>query len=140
MTDRTVGRLWVRYLKVREERVQSASEGEKSEEWLEMERESGRLRDRLVTNYSPLVKYVASRLGARVPGVVEQEDIISWGVLGLLDAVETYDPDFAGLSSTICLARTGSRAACALRRSRPLPPGCPRNSGARRRRARSPSK
>ncbi len=43
MTDRTVGRLWVRYLKVRGELVQSASEGEKSEEWLEMGRESGRL-------------------------------------------------------------------------------------------------
>ncbi len=96
MTDRTVGRLWMRYLKVRGELLQSASEGEKSEEYLEMEREAGRLRDRLVINYSPLVKYVASRVGARVPGVVEQEDMISWGVLGLLDAVETYDPDRTG--------------------------------------------
>ncbi len=94
--DRTLGRLWVRYLKVRGELLYSASEGERSEEWLEMEREAGRLRDRLVINYSPLVKYVASRVGARVPGVVEQEDMISWGVLGLLDAVETYDPDRTG--------------------------------------------
>lgn len=94
--DRTLGRLWIRYLKVRGELLQSASEGEKSEEWLEMEREGGRLRDRLVINYSPLVKYVASRVEARVPGVVEQEDMISWGVLGLLDAVETYDPDRVG--------------------------------------------
>ncbi len=86
----------MRYLKVRGELLQGASEGEKSEEGLEMEREAGRLRDRLVINYSPLVKYVASRVGARVPGVVEQEDMISWGVLGLLDAVETYDPDRAG--------------------------------------------
>ncbi|MDQ3636796.1 MAG: hypothetical protein M3426_02205, partial [Actinomycetota bacterium] len=96
MTDRTVGRLWMRYLKVRGELLQSASEGEKSEKYLEMEREAGRLRDRLVINYSPLVKYVASRVGARVPRVVEQEDMISWGVLGLLDAVETYDPDRTG--------------------------------------------
>ncbi|MBA4115354.1 MAG: FliA/WhiG family RNA polymerase sigma factor [Rubrobacter sp.] len=96
MMDRTLGRLWMRYLKVRGELLQGASEGEKSEEGLEMEREAGRLRDRLVINYSPLVKYVASRVGARVPGVVEQEGMISWGVLGLLDAVETYDPDRAG--------------------------------------------
>ncbi len=94
--DRTLGRLWVRYLKVRGELLYSASEGERSEEWLEMEREAGRLRDRLVINYSPLVKYVASRVGARVPRVVEQEDMISWGLLGLLDAVETYDPDRTG--------------------------------------------
>lgn len=96
MTDRTLGRLWVRYLEVRGELLHSASEDERSEGWLEMEREAGRLRDRLVINYSPLVKYVASRIGARMPRVVEQEDMISWGVLGLLDAVETYDPDRTG--------------------------------------------
>src|SRR3989337_2014844 len=62
----------------------------------EAERESGQLRDRLVVNYSPLVKYVANRVGARVPGSVEQEDMVSWGVLGLLDAIETYDPDHPG--------------------------------------------
>src|SRR5215210_1644282 len=62
----------------------------------EAERQAGQLRDRLVVNYSPLVKYVANRVGARVPGAVEQEDMISWGVLGLLDAIETYDPDRPG--------------------------------------------
>lgn len=62
----------------------------------EAERQEGQLRGRLVINYSPLVKYVASRVGARVPGAVEQEDMISWGILGLLDAIETYDPDRPG--------------------------------------------
>jgi RNA polymerase sigma factor FliA len=75
VTERTVRLLWKRYLE---------------------ERESGQLRDRLIVNYSPLVKYVANRVGARVPGVVEQEDMVSWGVLGLLDAIETYDPDHPG--------------------------------------------
>ncbi len=57
-----------------------------------MERQVGRLRDRLVVNYSPLVRYVAGRVRARLTVMVEQEDMISWGVLGLLEAIETYDP------------------------------------------------
>ena len=40
-----------------------------------------------------MVKYVASRVGARLTSVVDLEDMISWGVLGLLNAVETYDPE-----------------------------------------------
>ena len=56
------------------------------------ERELKGLRDRLVVNYSPLVKYVAGRISARMTGPVDREDVLSWGVLGLLDAVETYDP------------------------------------------------
>lgn len=91
MSGRTVGRLWARYLKLR------TGEGSSNEEaWREAKRQENQLRDRLVVNYSPLVKYVASRVGARVPGAVEQEDMISWGVLGLLDAIETYDPNRPG--------------------------------------------
>jgi len=56
------------------------------------ERELKGLRDRLVVNYSPLVKYVAGRISARMTGPLDREDVLSWGVLGLLDAVETYDP------------------------------------------------
>jgi len=56
------------------------------------ERELKGLRDRLVVNYSPLVRYVAGRISARMTGPLDREDVLSWGVLGLLDAVETYDP------------------------------------------------
>jgi RNA polymerase sigma factor FliA len=56
-----------------------------------------RLKNRLVVNYSPLVKYVAGRVGAGTTGKgVSYEDMFSWGVLGLLDAIETYDPDRPG--------------------------------------------
>jgi DNA-directed RNA polymerase specialized sigma subunit len=44
----------------------------------EAEREAGQLRDRLLVNYSPLVKYVAGRVGARMQGAIEQEDMISY--------------------------------------------------------------
>jgi RNA polymerase sigma factor FliA len=56
-----------------------------------------RLKNRLVVNYSPLVKYVAGRVRAGTTGKgVSYEDMVSWGVLGLLDAIETYDPDRPG--------------------------------------------
>jgi hypothetical protein len=95
VAGRTVGRLWTQYLKVREE-LRSGEGASDDEARREAERQEGQLRDRLVVNYSPLVKYVASRVGARVPGAVEQEDMISWGVLGLLSAIETYDPNREG--------------------------------------------
>ncbi|MDQ4043302.1 MAG: RNA polymerase sigma factor WhiG, partial [Actinomycetota bacterium] len=95
MTEPTVRRLWNRYLEARE-RIEANGELPNVTMRSETERESGQLRDRLVVNYSPLVKYVANRVGARVPGVVEQEDMVSWGVLGLLNAIETYDPDHPG--------------------------------------------
>ncbi len=92
-TGQTLGRLWGRYLKIREK----LAGGELADDArAELERQAGQARDRLVVNYSPLVKYVASRVGARMTGVVEQEDMISWGVLGLLDAIQTYDPDRPG--------------------------------------------
>lgn len=95
VAGRTVGRLWTQYLKVRKE-LRSGERPSDDEARREAERQEGQPRDRLVVNYSPLVKYVASRVGARVPGAVEQEDMISWGVLGLLPAIETYDPDREG--------------------------------------------
>ncbi len=93
MSGQTLGRLWARYLKVRNELDEGMAEGAARRE---TERQAGQLRARLVVNYSPLVKYVASRVGARMTSGVEQEDVISWGVLGLLDAIETYDPDRPG--------------------------------------------
>ncbi len=62
----------------------------------EVERQAGQLRDRLLVNYSPLVMYMASCFGARMPSSVDQENMISWGVVGLLDGIETYDPDRPG--------------------------------------------
>ena len=50
-------------------------------------------RDRLVLHYSPLVKYVAGRVRAGLPASVEQDDLISDGVLGLMGAIEHFDLD-----------------------------------------------
>lgn len=52
-----------------------------------------RLRNRLVLQYAPLVKYVAGRLGSRLPDSVDSEDLVSDGVLGLMDAIERFEPE-----------------------------------------------
>jgi RNA polymerase sigma factor FliA len=49
-------------------------------------------RERLILHYAPLVKYVAGRLGAGLPQSVEQADLVSNGMFGLMDALEKYDP------------------------------------------------
>ena len=52
-----------------------------------------RARERLVVAYSPLVKYVAGRMGSGLPGHVEESDLISYGLTGLISAIERFDLD-----------------------------------------------
>jgi RNA polymerase sigma factor for flagellar operon FliA len=58
-------------------------------------RESGdkQARERLVLAYSPLVKYVAGRMASGLPAHVEESDLISYGLLGLISAVERFEPE-----------------------------------------------
>ena len=50
-------------------------------------------RDRLVLQYSPLVKYVAGRVRSGLPASVDQADLVSDGVIGLMDAIDKFDLD-----------------------------------------------
>jgi RNA polymerase sigma factor for flagellar operon FliA len=50
-----------------------------------------RARERLVVAYSPLVKYVAGRMGSGLPAHVEEADLISYGLGGLIAAIERFD-------------------------------------------------
>lgn len=61
--------------------------------WTEYQRtRRPELRNRLVVQYSPLVKYVAGRMRSRLPHTVDQDDLVSDGVIGLMDAIERFDP------------------------------------------------
>ena len=51
------------------------------------------IRDRLIVNYAPLVKYVAGRVGSGLPAHVDDGDLVQYGLLGLISAIERYDPD-----------------------------------------------
>ena len=50
-----------------------------------------RARERLVVAYSPLVKYVAGRMGSGLPSHVEEADLISYGLIGLINAIERFE-------------------------------------------------
>jgi RNA polymerase sigma factor FliA len=48
-------------------------------------------RERLILHYSPLVKYVAGRVSVGLPATIEQADLVSYGIFGLIDAIEKFD-------------------------------------------------
>ena len=118
LTQPTIGRLWARYLEVRE-----ALKGGRDPGWPigVTEREARGLRDRLVVNYSPLVKYVAGRISARMSGIVDQEDVVSWGIVGLLDAVESYDPMRRTKFESYAISKIRWSILDELRKADPLP-------------------
>ena len=49
-------------------------------------------RNEYIENYSPLIKYVADRLASRLPAHISKDDLISSGIIGLIDAVDKFDP------------------------------------------------
>ena len=70
MTESSVDELWTRY---------------RAEPTIER-------RNRLVMQYSPLVKYVAGRLRTRLPDSVDYADLVSDGIIGLMEAIDRFDP------------------------------------------------
>jgi RNA polymerase sigma factor for flagellar operon FliA len=67
--------------------------GDTSALWQEYRRTRDRdVRDRLILTYAPLVKFVAGRLGASLPSHVDEQDLASYGLLGLIGAIERFDP------------------------------------------------
>jgi RNA polymerase sigma factor for flagellar operon FliA len=62
-------------------------------------------RDDLILHYMGVVRFVAGRMAIHVPTSVELDDLISWGVLGLLDAVEKFEPEKGLKFSTYATVR-----------------------------------
>jgi len=54
---------------------------------------SPRARDELIVHYAPLVKYVAARVAIGLPNSVDQEDLASAGIVGLMEAVAKFEPE-----------------------------------------------
>jgi RNA polymerase sigma factor for flagellar operon FliA len=64
-----------------------------------------RARERLVVAYSPLVKFVAGRLGAGLPSHVEDADLISYGLMGLIGSIERFEPERGIKFETFAMTR-----------------------------------
>jgi RNA polymerase sigma factor FliA len=74
--------------------------------WLELRRTNDKsIRDQLILTYAPLVKYVAGRLGSGLPAHVDEGDLVSYGLLGLIGAIERYDPGRDIKFETYAIAR-----------------------------------
>ncbi|HEU4912296.1 MAG TPA: RNA polymerase sigma factor WhiG [Actinomycetes bacterium] len=70
----------------------SAAETALRELWQDYKKKADpALRERLILHYSPLVKYVAGRVGVGLPPNIEQADLVSYGIFGLIDAIEKFD-------------------------------------------------
>lgn len=50
-------------------------------------------RERLILQYAPMIKHLALRISMRLPSHIELDDLINSGVIGLIDAIEKFDPD-----------------------------------------------
>jgi RNA polymerase sigma factor FliA len=62
-------------------------------------------RERLILHYAPLVKYVASRVATGLPSSVEQADLVSYGMFGLIDALEKFEPARGNKFETYAIPR-----------------------------------
>ncbi|WP_426567090.1 RNA polymerase sigma factor WhiG [Angustibacter sp. McL0619] len=63
------------------------------------------VREKLILHYSPLVKYVAGRVGVGLPPNIEQADLVSYGIFGLIDAIEKFDIERAIKFETYAISR-----------------------------------
>lgn len=50
------------------------------------------MKDEIVVEYAPLVKFIAQKIASRLPSSIELDDLISCGVIGLMDAIQKFDP------------------------------------------------
>ena len=64
-----------------------------------------RLRNRLMENFLPIVKYNAERIAAKLPDEIDHDDLVSAGVFGLMDAIQAYDLTRGVKFETYCAPR-----------------------------------
>lgn len=63
------------------------------------------VREQLIIHYAPLVKYVAGRVAVGMPAHVEHADLVSYGIFGLMDAIEKFEPERGFKFETYAVAR-----------------------------------
>ncbi len=55
------------------------------------QKQTPELREKIILEYAPLVKVVAGRLSMYLGYNVEYEDLVSYGIFGLIDAIDKFD-------------------------------------------------
>jgi len=79
------------------------------------------IREQLILQYAPLVKYVMGRLAISLPAILDYEDILSFGTIGLIEAVERFDHTKGVKFETYAISRIRGAIIDALRSLDRLP-------------------
>ncbi|MDR1509333.1 MAG: FliA/WhiG family RNA polymerase sigma factor [Synergistaceae bacterium] len=86
--------------------MRNAAAADNEKLWEEyMRAREPRVKDEIVKRFLPLVRYVASRMSVKCQGGLDFEDILSFGVLGLLDAVDRFEPERGFCFQTFAVPR-----------------------------------
>ena len=98
--------------------------------WVRLRAGDRAVRDELVMRYAPLVKYVIGRLAVELPASMDRDDVLSSGTIGLLQAVDRYDPDSGVRFETYALQRIRGAIIDTVRTLSPLSRGARRRARA----------
>ncbi|MBI4717312.1 MAG: FliA/WhiG family RNA polymerase sigma factor [Planctomycetes bacterium] len=84
----------------------AAANADISSVWRKYKLSGGRaLRNAIMENYLPIVRYNAERIGAKLPDEVDRDDLVSAGIFGLMDAIESFDLERGVKFETFCAPR-----------------------------------
>jgi len=112
-----------RFLRRRPPEV-AAYEGRGARLWEEYHlRPAPELRDQIVIQYAPLVRYVIGRLALRLPTGMDHEDLLGYGTIGLIEAVDRFDPTRGVKFETYAIQRIRGSIIDELRRLDPVTRG-----------------
>src|ERR1051326_5622236 len=73
--------------------------------WVRLRGGDRSARDELVVRYAPLVKYVIGRMAISLPAAMDSDDVLSAGTVGLLHAIDRFDPEQGVRFETYALQR-----------------------------------
>ena len=80
-------------------------------------------KEKIVEQYIPLVKYIASRIMIGRSTYIEYEDLVSYGMIGLMDAISKFDPDKGIKFSSYASIRIKGEMIDQIRKARPISKG-----------------
>src|SRR5919199_6848930 len=96
--------------------------------WVRLRTGDRAARDELVVRYAPLVKYVIGRMAISLPAAMDSDDVLSAGTVGLLHAIDRFDPDQGVRFETYALQRIRGAIIDTIRSLSPLSRGAGRRA------------
>src|SRR5579872_166851 len=96
--------------------------------WVRLRTGDRTARDELVVRYAPLVKYVIGRMAISLPAAMDSDDVLSAGTVGLLHAIDRFDPDQGVRFETYALQRIRGAIIDTIRSLSPLSRGAGRRA------------